>query len=298
MAALMVLLTSLVASPPKSKAAPFTIGRFFFYALVISGAVIFSLPFLWMLSTAFKPPWQVMVFPPEWIPETLYWDNFVTSWVTLDFHIFYLNTIYLTLVNIAGTLISASLVAFAFARLRFRGRDTLFLILLSTMMLPTQVTLIPTYVFFARLGWVNSFWPLIVPTWLAGGASGAFNVFLLRQFFLTISREMDDAAKIDGAGYFDIYARIILPMSQPVLGIITIFTFTSNWNDFFNPLIYINTTDKYTIALALRFYQTRLDVQMGPMMAQSLVALLPVLTLFAFAQRYYIQGIVFTGVKG
>lgn len=293
------MITLWLATLPRAWRTPSgALQRLLFYLLVISGAVIFSLPFLWMVSTAFKPPWQVMAFPPEWIPETLYWSNFTTSWVTLDFHVFYLNTIYLTLFNIVGTLISTSLVAFAFARLRFRGRNTLFIILLSTMMLPSQVTLIPTYVFFARLGWVNSFWPLIVPTWLAGGANGAFNVFLLRQFFLTISREMDDAAKIDGAGFFDIYLRIILPMSQPVLGIITIFTFTNNWNDFFNPLIYINTTDKYTIALALRFYQTRLDVQMGPLMAQSLVALLPVLILFAFAQRYYIQGIVFTGVKG
>lgn len=274
------------------------IQRFFLYVLVLIGAWVFALPFLWMVSTAFKPPWQVMIFPPQWIPASLYLANFTDSWITLDFGVFYRNTIYLTLVNIVGAILSASLVAFAFARLRFRGRNVLFLVLLSTMMLPSQVTLIPLYVLFSRFGWINTFWPLIVPTWLAGGPSGAFNVFLLRQFFLTIPREMDDSAKIDGAGYLDIYARIILPLSAPVLGIITIFTFTNNWNDFFNPLIYINTTDKYTIALALRFYQTRLDVQMGPLMAQSLVALLPVLVLFFLAQRYYVQGIVITGVKG
>jgi ABC-type glycerol-3-phosphate transport system permease component len=183
--------------------------------------------------------------------------------------------------------------------MQFRGRNFLFLVLLSTMMLPSQVTLIPSYVLFSRLDWINTFLPLIVPTWLASsGTNGAFNIFLLRQFFLTIPRELDDAAKIDGASWFDIYWRIILPMSRPVLGIISIFTFTNNWNDFFNPLIYINTTDKYTISLALRFYQTRLDVQMGPLMAQSLVALLPVLIIFFFAQRRYVQGIVITGVKG
>lgn len=268
------------------------------YALLLIGAVAFSLPFWWMVSTALKPPWQVMIFPPEWIPAELHWENFTGSWITLDFTTFYLNTIYITLMTIAGTLVSTPLVAFAFARLRFRGRNILFLILLSTMMLPSQVTLIPTYVLFARLNWVNTFLPLIVPTWLAGGPSGAFNVFLLRQFFLTIPRDMDEAAKLDGASLFDIYWRIILPMSLPVLGIITIFTFTNNWNDFFNPLIYINTTDNYTVALALRFYQTRLDVQMGPLMAQSLVALIPVLALFYFAQKRYVQGIVITGVKG
>jgi ABC-type glycerol-3-phosphate transport system permease component len=275
-----------------------TAGRLVLYALLLVGAAFFLLPFLWMLSTAFKPPWQVMVFPPQWIPAELHWANFTDSWGALDFDVFYRNTVLLTLVNIVGTLLSTSLVAFAFARLRFRGRDVLFLVLISTMMLPSQVTLIPMYVFFARLDWINTFWPLIVPVWLAGGPNGAFNVFLLRQFFLTIPRDLDDAAKMDGANFFDLYWRLILPISLPALGIITIFTFTNNWNDFFNPLIYINTTDKYTVALALRFYQTRLDVQMGPLMAQSLVALLPVLVVFFFAQKRYVQGIVITGVKG
>lgn len=275
-----------------------TIGYWIQYAILVVGAAFFLLPFLWMVSTSLKPPHQVMVFPPEWIPETLHWANFIDSWGALDFGTFYWNTVFLTLFNILGTLASAPLVAFAFARLRFRGRNIIFLILLSTMMLPSQVTLIPMYVLFSRLGWINTFLPLIVPTWLAGGPSGAFNVFLLRQFFLTIPRDMDEAAKLDGAGYWGIYWRVILPMSRPVLGIITIFTFTNNWNDFFNPLIYINTTDKYTVALALRFYQTRLDVQMGPLMAQSLVALLPVLIIFYYAQNRYVQGIVITGVKG
>jgi multiple sugar transport system permease protein len=277
---------------------PSLVGWVLIYSALLLGAVAFSLPFWWMLSTAFKPPWQVMIFPPQWIPAELHWENFTESWITLDFRQFYANTIYVTVMNIAGTLVSTPLVAFAFARLRFRGRNVLFLILLSTMMLPSQVTLIPLYVLFSRLGWINTFWPLIVPTWFAGGPNGAFNVFLLRQFFLTIPRDMDEAAKLDGASLFDIYWRIILPLSLPVLGIITIFTFTSHWNDFFNPLIYINTTDHYTVALALRFYQTRLDVQMGPLMAQSLVALLPVLALFYFAQKRYVQGIVITGVKG
>ena len=268
------------------------------YVVLIFGAVAFALPFLWMASTAFKPPWQVMIFPPQWIPAEIWWRNFTDSWGTLDFAAFYRNTLFITVMNIVGTILSTSLVAFAFARLRFRFRNVLFLLLLSTMMLPSQVTLIPLYVLFSRLGWINTFLPLIVPVWLAGGPTGAFNVFLLRQFFLTIPREMDDAAKIDGAGYFGIYARLIMPMSTPALGIIAIFTFTNNWNDFFNPLIYINTTVKYTVALALRFYQTRLDVQLGPLMAQSLVALIPVLVLFFFAQKRYVQGIVITGVKG
>ena len=284
-----------VSVSQSSGAAPQKIGLYF---LLVLGAAAFALPFLWMVSTAFKPPWQVMIYPPQWIPAEIWWSNFTDSWGALDFGVFYRNTVFVTLMNIAGTLLTTSMVAFAFARLRFRGREVLFIVVLSTMMLPTQVTLIPTYVIFSRLGWINTFVPLILPIWLAGGPTGAFNVFLLRQFFLTIPREIDDAAKIDGAGYFNIYARIILPMSRPALGIIAIFTFTNNWNDFFTPLIYINTTDKYTVALALRFYQTRLDVQMGPLMAQSLVALIPVLVVFFIAQKRYVQGIVITGVKG
>ena len=287
------------ASLPKTWHIPAgTVQRLTLYIILSAGAVFFMLPFLWMVSTSLKPPWQVNVFPPQWIPEKINWANFTDSWGTLDFVTFYRNTIVITTFNIVGTLVSAPLVAFAFARLRFRGRNVLFLVLLSTLMLPSQVTLIPTFVLFSRLEWINTFLPLIVPTWLASGPNAAFNIFLLRQFFLTISRDLDDAAKIDGASFFDIYWRIILPMSRPVLGIIAIFTFINHWNDFFNPLIYINTIDKFTVALALRFYQTRIEVQMGPLMAQSLVALLPVLVIFFLAQRRYVQGIVITGVKG
>jgi len=197
-------------------------------------------------------------------------------------------------VNIIGLVISSSLVAFAFARIRFWGRDVLFLILLSTMMLPSQVTLIPIYLFWTQLGAVNSFWPLIVPEWLAN----AYNVFLLRQFMMTIPLDMDDAARIDGAGWFRIYWQIIVPMSRAALGVIAIQAFQWNWNNFLGPLIYLNEPPKFTIAIGLRLFQTQQAQNMPETMAMSVVAMLPPLLMFFFAQRYFIQGIVIRGVKG
>jgi len=197
--------------------------------------------------------------------------------------------------NLIGTLLSSSIVAYGFARLRFRGRNLLFLILLSTMMLPSQVTLVPTYYLFAKLGWVNSLRPLIIPVYFGS----AFNIFLLRQFFMTISTELDDAAKIDGCGFFSIHWRIILPLARPALGVIAIFQFTYDWNDFFNALIYLNSPKNFTIALGLRTLQsTMLYTPMQHIMAMTLVAILPVLLVFVIAQRYFIQGIVITGIKG
>jgi multiple sugar transport system permease protein len=197
-------------------------------------------------------------------------------------------------VNIVGIVLSSSLVAFAFARIRFWGREVHFLILLSTMMLPAQVTLVPMYVTWAWLKGVNTYWPLIVPQWLAN----AYNVFLLRQFMMTISHEMDDAARIDGAGWFRIYSQIIMPMTSAALGVVAIQAFTFNWNNFMGPLIYLSTRDKFTIAIGLRLFQTQMSQYMPETMAMSVVALIPVIAVFFIAQRYFIQGIVITGVKG
>jgi ABC-type glycerol-3-phosphate transport system permease component len=270
------------------------LGKTIIYIVLAIGAAIFSLPFFWMLSTSLKPEYLAYSIPIVWIPPQLEFSHYLTSWQTLPFATFYRNTIMLTVINITGIVLSSSLVAFGFARVRFWGRDVIFLILLATMMLPSQVTLIPIYVFWARAGLVNTFWPLIVPQWL----TNAYNVFLLRQFFMTISPEMDDAARMDGAGWFTIYSRILMPLAKPALGVIAIQAFAWNWNNFLEPLIYLNEPRNFTVAIGLRLFQTQQSQKMPETMAMSVVALIPVLIMFFIAQRYFIQGIVITGVKG
>ena len=264
-------------------------------ALVAVGSLVFILPFIWMLSTSFKSSDQVYLFPPVWIPTQFKWDNYVVPWGRLPFLTFYTNTLIIVIFNMIGTLLSSSLAAYGFARLRFRGRNIFFLLVLSTMMLPSQVTLIPTYYLFSKLGWVNSLKPLIIPTYFGS----AFNIFLLRQFFMSISTELDDAAKIDGAGFLGIYWRIILPLAKPALGVVAIFQFTYDWNDFFNPLIYVNSPKHFPIALGLRMLESTLvRVPIQQVMAMTLISMIPVLVVFTVAQRRFIQGIVITGIKG
>ncbi len=270
------------------------LGRFLVYGTLILGALIFLLPFLWMVSTSVKPHNLVSEVPIVWIPPQLVWENYVTPWRYMPFGVWYRNTIAITMGNCVGILLATSLVAFGFARIRFWGRDVQFLILLATLMLPAQVTLIPTYWFWSRLGAVNTFWPLMIPQWLTTG----YDVFLLRQFFMTIPTEMDDAARIDGCGWFGIYARIVLPMSKPALGVLAIMNFAWNWNNFFEPLIYLNATEKFTVALGLTLFQGRMNREIPGLMAMTLVSMIPVLVTFFVAQRRFIQGIVISGIKG
>jgi ABC-type glycerol-3-phosphate transport system permease component len=265
---------------------------------IIPGAILFLAPFFWMLSTSLKDPKKVFLMPPEWIPNPIHWDNYYRAMTRLPFGHYALNTIEITLLCLIGHLITATMVAFGFARLRFPGRDILFILLISTIMLPSQVTLIPTFIIFRYFGWVDTFKPLIVPDWLGGVP---FTVFLLRQFISTIPIEMDEAAKIEGASYFDIYWRIILPLIKPALAAVAIFVFLWNWNDFFYAVIYINSQDKWTLQLALNAIKRDVHdmpfVEMEIIMAASIVVMLPCLIIFFTAQRLFIQGIVFTGVK-
>ncbi|MEZ4660603.1 MAG: carbohydrate ABC transporter permease [Caldilineaceae bacterium] len=270
------------------------LGRIALYLVIAVGAVIFILPLVWMISTSVKPDHLLYNIPIVWIPDEFDWQNYADGWRVLPFPTFYMNTLYITVVNIIGLVISSSLVAFGFARIRFWGRDIIFIILLMTMMLPTQVTLIPIYLFWSKLGLVNTFWPLIIPQWL----TNAYNVFLLRQFFMSINTELDDAARIDGASWFRIYWNILMPLSKPALGVIAIQAFAWNWNNFFDPLIYLNEPKKYTIAIGLRLFQTQQSQKMAETMAMTLVALIPVLIVFYIAQAKFIQGIVLSGVKG
>jgi ABC-type glycerol-3-phosphate transport system permease component len=271
----------------------------FFTLLIIPGAILFIAPFIWMVSTAFKDPRYVYIFPPQLIPDPIRLDNFYRAFTRFPFHIFAWNTVYITTLCLIGHLLTASLTAYGFARLRFPGRDFLFLLLISSIMLPLQVTLIPSFLIFRYLGWIDTFNPLIVPDWLGGTP---FTVFLLRQFIATIPYEMDESARIEGASFFGVYWRIILPLIRPALAAVSIFVFLWNWNDFFYAIIYINSQSKWTLQLGLsnlrRNSTGQAFTEMEILMAASIVIMLPCLLLFFFAQRIFIQGVVFTGLKG
>jgi ABC-type glycerol-3-phosphate transport system permease component len=250
-----------------------------------------------MVSTSLKPESQVMLLPPVWIPQPIVWENYVrpfTNLPFLPFPTFFKNTIIVTFFGMAGVLISSSLCAFGFARMRFPFRDTLFVIMLATLMLPYPVTMIPTYVFFAKIGWINSFAPLIAPEWLGS----PFIIFLLRQYIMTIPLEMDDAARIDGCGWFGLYWRIIMPLSTPALGVAAIFSFNFHWNDFVRPVIYLTQLDMFTVPLGIALLRNRYTEDFGGMMAISTLSMLPVLIVFFATQQKFIQGVVISGVKG
>jgi len=265
-------------------------------AVILVGSVILMMPFLWMVSTSFKTDAQLRLIPPVWIPNPITIENFTKGLTILPFGLFFKNTLIITLGATVGNVLSSSFCAFGFARLRGIGRDFWFYILLATMMLPGQVTMIPVYLIFQKIGWLNTFKPLIVPAFFGG----PFSIFLVRQFYMTHPLELDDAARIDGCGYFAIYWRLMLPLSRPVMAALAIFGFIGNWNDFFGPLIYITDQHKFTVPLALSFFQSTPTYtgHLNWLMAGSLVALVPCLLIFFFAQRVFIQGIVFTGVKG
>ncbi|HEY3082981.1 MAG TPA: carbohydrate ABC transporter permease [Chloroflexota bacterium] len=274
------------------------LGRGALFALAIGLGVMFLVPYLWGLGTSLKTPLEITAIPPTWLPKAPQWQNYPFVATVTPFLSFARNTVFLTLVNIVGELVVGAAVAYGFSRFRFRGRDVLFVILLSRMMLPREVTIIPQYLLFNRLGWLDTYWPLIVPHWLAGSS---FGVFLLRQFFLTIPREFDDAARVDGANSFQIFWRVLLPLAKPALASLAIFAFIGNWNMLWEPLIYLNTTEKMTLAVGLTWFQ---GYQIGNMpkthlmMAYSIMITLPVIVVFFTAQRYFIQGIVLSGLKG
>ena len=264
------------------------------YIVVNIIALIMLLPFFWMVSTSLKPNEQVYLIPPKWIPNPIVWSNYPRAFSFAPFGLFIKNSLIIAVICVVGVVFSSSLAGYSFAKLRWPGRDLIFFVLLSTMMLPGQVTMIPIFILFKKFGWINTFYPLTVPTFFGGGA---FNIFLMRQFFLTIPYELDEAARIDGASFFKIYTSIELPLSIPVITAISIFTFIGSWNDFMGPLIYLNDVSKYTIQLGLRMFQADFSSDWSALMAMSIVTALPCIILFFVAQRYFIQGIVLTGLK-
>lgn len=264
--------------------------------VILMGALILMFPLAWMISTSLKADGEVFLIPIRWIPKKILWSNFADAVNYIDFGRFYLNSILVAVLYVLGTVISASLVAFAFARLRVPGKNILFIILMSTLMLPSEVTLVPVYLIFRYLNWLDSYRPLIMPAWFGGGA---FYIFLLRQFFMTLPTELDDAAKIDGASFFNIYASIIMPLAKPVLATVAIFAFYDSWNDFRGPLIYLNSEALYTIPIGLRLYMSALaNTHWNYLMAATLLSIIPPIALFFTSQRFFIQGAVLTGLKG
>ena len=270
--------------------------HFLTYLLLVTGGVVICIPFFWMISTSLKQQMDVYLFPPQWIPEPVQWDNYRQVMTFWPFWTYVGNSVFVSVGSIVGKLIASSLAAYGFARLRARGRDVIFVVLLSTMMLPSQVTLIPQFILFSKLRWIDSFKPLVVPAFFLG----PFYVFLLRQFFMTISFELEDAARMDGCNSLQVFYRVILPLSMPALAIVAIFEFRGRWNDFLEPLIFLNSPSKRTLALALQFFQGSEGVlpQLHLLMAASFLSMIPLLVLFTVAQKRFIQGIVFTGIKG
>jgi len=269
------------------------INRIIIQIIVILGAIVFIFPFLWLVSTSLKPDEQIFALPPKLIPNPVQWENYTRMFKYFPFSRFFGNSVYITFMTLVGVLFSCPLVAFSFAKLRWPGRDLLFLVLLSTMMLPPQVTMVPVYLLFRELGWIDTFRPLWVPAWFGS----AFYIFLLRQFFLTIPRELEEAARIDGCSFPRMYAQIMLPLIKPALATTAIFTFMGAWNDFMGPLIYINSTEKFPLSLGLRLFQTQFGGEWAMMMAASVIMVLPLIIMFIAFQRYFIQGIVLTGLK-
>lgn len=275
--------------------------RMVLYVVVIVLCIIFGFPLFWTLMSSLKTPADIVKFPPVWIPPVFQWQNYVeifgisripvTTWAR--------NSLIIVVLGTAGTVITASLVAYSFARFEYRGRNFLFLVTLATLMIPAQVTLIPQFVLFHRLGWINTLLPLWVPLWFGGSG---FAIFLMRQFFMSLPRDLDEAALIDGASYLRIFWSILLPLCKPVLATLGIIMIIELWGDFLGPLIYLNSPEKFTVAVGLQFFNTVPDIGGEPMkhllMAACVLSMLPILIIFFLGQRFFVQGIVMSGIKG
>lgn len=266
------------------------------YVIVTFLAAVILVPFFWMVSTALQADGDIFAWPPQWIPDPPQWHNFVEAWTAMPFNRYLFNTIFIVVLGIVAELISATIVAYGFARFRFPGSGLIFLVLLATMMLPFHVTLIPTFLIWQKFGLVGQFDPLVLRAWTAWGP---FYIFLLRQFFMTLPRELDDAAEMDGSNFFQTFVYIMLPQVKPALLAVAIFAFRGYWNDFLGPLIYLSDMKMYTLNVGMYFFMGGVNEapQWNYLMAMSTLVALPVILLFFMAQRYFIEGITFTGMK-
>jgi multiple sugar transport system permease protein len=264
------------------------------YLLLMLGAVLFVIPFLWMVGTSFRPLAAILANPINFIPLHPRPLNYVEAWAAAPFGDFLRNTLIITVTALVGDVVSSAVVAYGFARIDFTGRNVFFVLLLSTLMLPPAVTLIPQFVIFRLLGWLNTFLPLIVPAFFGQ----AFYIFLFRQFFLTIPFDLDEAATIDGADHPTICWFILLPLIRPALAAVAVFSFIRHWNDFFGPLIYLNDESKMTLAVGLQLFRGQYETEIQYLMAGSVLMVLPIIVIFFLAQKYFIQGIALSGIKG
>lgn len=263
------------------------------YILLVVAAALFLAPVYWMVASALKPDYQIFASPPVWWPEKPQWDNFSRALTVLPFGRFALNTLIIAASTIVGHLLSCTLVAYGFARLRAPGKGFFFILLLSTLMLPYPITMVPLFILFSRLGWVNSFLPLIVPAFFGN----AFYIFLLRQSFKQIPPELEDAARMDGANTLQMLWHVVLPLCTPALATVAIFAFQAAWNDFLGPLIFLHDQSKYTLMLGLSFFRGAYQINWAYLMASSLVISLPVVLVYFVSQRLFTQGVAFTGTK-
>jgi multiple sugar transport system permease protein len=264
------------------------------FLFVVAGAVLFAAPVYWMLITSFKSTPEVFRMPPAWWPEHLLWSNYPEALSLFPFLRYAENTLRIALPVTLGVTVSSALVAYGFSRLRWRGRDVVFYLVLATLMIPNWVTLVPLYIFFNRIGWVDTYRPLTVPAFFGD----PFSIFLLRQFFLLQPQDLVDAARVDGASHLRIFAQIIVPLARPALAVVALFAFISAWTDFFNPLIYLSNPDKYTLQLGLFNFFGQRFVNWPGFMAATVVVLAPIAILFFLTQKTFIEGITFTGLRG
>jgi ABC-type glycerol-3-phosphate transport system permease component len=267
------------------------------YALLVMGAVLLLVPFVFLVSASLKTEAEVNAGPLKLVPDVVQWGNYPKALAPdkMNFYPALANTVVITVLSVVGQILSCSLVGFGFARFRFRGRTVLFILMLSTMMLPAQVTMVPVFVLFRSLGLIDTFWPLILPAWFAS----PFFVFMFRQFFAQIPEELMEAARVDGANNWTIYWRLMLPLCTPVIAIVAIYTFLSTWNDFMGPLIYLNSPEKRTLSLALNTFNNQYGFSDAHlMMAASVVCMLPCIVLFFAAQKYFVESVASTGLKG
>ena len=269
-----------------------------FVALAVLG-LLFTIPMIWAVLSALKTPQELAMFPPRVLPERPIWNNFIQVWSEVPFFSFLQNTLIVAILSVIGDILMAVLVAYGFSRFRFPGRDVLFLLVISTLLLPPEVTLIPQFIMFKWVGLLDTLTALIVPSYLA---TSAFSIFLMRQFFLTLPRDLDEAAMIDGAGSLRILWQILVPLAKPGITTVALFSFLFHWNDFIRPLIFLNSSEKFTLSLGLRFFQKSVTTggglpQDNLLMAAAVMMTLPVMLLFFFSQRYFIQGSAMAGIK-
>jgi len=276
-----------------SRLSKLRIGHLALHAVLIAGSVVMLLPFIWMLSTSLKEPRQIFTYPPVWIPSPIAWENYPATVSAMPFGRFYFNSFVVATSVTILQILTSSLAAFAFARLRFRGRNALFLIYLATLMIPFQVTMIPNFILVRFLGWYDSYQALILPT-----AFSALSTFLLRQYFLGIPMDLDEAARMDGASSWRIWWQIIMPLSGPALAALSIFTFLASWNDFLWPLVITTSLEMRTLPVGISAFQGQYNVQWHLLMAGSVIAMLPVLVIYVIGQKWVVRGITLTGMGG